>query len=115
MQVGRIAGITWTADYRTDSLVDGAVGLTASTRLMDRWDVYAGSQRDLDIDQWLDYSFGLRRNDHDWSILLSASYDPYSDETTFRLEFQPRLGGMNSGRRDRFGGADMQGNFATAC
>jgi hypothetical protein len=32
VQVGRIAGITWTGDYRTDSLVNGAVGLTASTR-----------------------------------------------------------------------------------
>ncbi|HEX6811480.1 MAG TPA: hypothetical protein VF384_07645 [Planctomycetota bacterium] len=114
LQVGRIAGITWTGDYRTDSVVDGAVGLTGSTRLMDRWDVYAGAQRDLDLDQWLGYSFGLRRNDHDWSILLSASYNPYSDETTFQLQFLPRFGGMNSGRRDRFGGADIAGNFATA-
>jgi hypothetical protein len=113
VQAGRIAGITWTGDYRTDSLVDGAVGLTASTRLMDRWDIYAGSQRDLDLDEWLSYSFGLRRNDHDWSILLSANYNPYSDETTFQLSFMPRFGGMGP-RRDRFAGADVQGNFATA-
>ncbi|HZN41381.1 MAG TPA: hypothetical protein VFD82_21415 [Planctomycetota bacterium] len=113
VQVGRIAGITWTGDYRTDSLVDGAVGLTASTRLMDRWDIYAGSQRDLDLDEWLSYSFGLRRNDHDWSILLSANYNPYTDETSFQLSFTPRFGGMTP-RRDRFAGGDVQGNFATS-
>jgi hypothetical protein len=114
VQVGRIAGITWTGDYRTDSVVNGAVGLTASTHLMDRWDIYAGSQRDLELDQWLNYSFGLRRNDHDWSILLSASYNPYSQETTFQFQFVPRFGGMNRSIRDRFAGGDVQGNFATS-
>jgi len=114
VQVGRIAGITWTGDYRTDSLVNGAVGLSASTRLMDRWDIYAGSQRDLELDQWLNYSFGLRRNDHDWSILLSANYNPYTDETTFQLEFVPRFGGTNRSIRDRFSANDVQGNFATS-
>ncbi|MEO6594523.1 MAG: hypothetical protein ABIP94_07205 [Planctomycetota bacterium] len=115
VQFGPIAGITWTADYRQDFLVNGAVGLSANTRLMDRWELFASSQRDLDRDEWLSYSFGLQRNDHDWSIAVSASYNPFSAETTFRVEFVPRFGGMNRGRRDRFGGSDLQSsNFATA-
>jgi len=116
VQVGPIAGITWTADYRKDSLVEGAVGLSAYTRLLDRWNVFASSQRDLQTDQWLSYSFGVVRDDHDWSISMSAVYNPFSDETTFRLEFLPRFGGMNSGRQDRFGGDALRNgsNFATS-
>jgi hypothetical protein len=116
VQFGPIAGITWTADYREDLLVKGAVGLTASTFLMDRWHVYAGSQRDLDRDEWLSYSFGLVRDDHDWSISVSAVYDPFSAETTFNLDFLPRFGGMNAGRQDRFGGEALRtsSNFATS-
>ncbi|HEX5052496.1 MAG TPA: hypothetical protein VFZ65_12035 [Planctomycetota bacterium] len=115
VQFGPIAGITWTADYREDFLVEGAVGVTANTTLMDRWSIYASSQRDLALDEWLSYTFGLQRNDHDWSIAASASYNPFSQETTFRIEFVPRFGGLNSGHRDLFGGGDVQtSNFATS-
>lgn len=101
LQVGPLLGVTWTADYRTDAQVDGAVGLTATTRLLDRWELMAGSQRDIETDEWLAYRFGLRRADHDWTIELSASYNPFSDETTFRLEFLPKLGGFGGARRNR--------------
>lgn len=115
IQVGPIAGITWTIDYREDSVREGAVGLAGRTRLFDRWNVFGGSQRDLATDEWLTYSFGMVRDDHDWSISMSANYNPFADETTFRLEFLPRFGGMNSGRQDRFGGSPMQvSDFATA-
>ena len=114
LQMGRIAGITWAADYRTDALVAGAVGVSAATELFDRWDLYARSQRDIENDAWLNYSFGLRRNDHDWSILAGVVYNPFSDETTFRIEFLPRFGGMNGGRRERFGGMDPMSPLATS-
>jgi hypothetical protein len=45
---------------------------------------------------------GAAQNDRE----LLASYNPFSDETTFRIEFLPRLGGLNQPRRDRFGGVD---------
>ena len=112
--VGPIAGLNWTADYRTDALTDGAVGVSASTRLLNRWDLYAGSQRDLQEDIWLNYSFGVRRNDHDWAIQLSAVFDPYEDQTTVRLEFVPALGGFGQLRRDRFGIGEGPGTFATS-
>jgi len=116
VQLGPIAGITWTADYREDLAVKGAVGLSASTFLLDRWHVYAGSQRDLERDEWLSYTFGLVRDDHDWSISVSAVYNPFSAETTFNLDFLPRFGGMNAGRPDRFGGEALRNgsNFATS-
>ncbi len=114
LQFGPVAGLLWTLDYRTDSLVDGAVGVGANTRLLDRWDLFAASQRDLEGDEWLAYSFGLRRNDHDWSIELVGVYNPFSDETTLRLDFLPRFGGFGGGRSARFGSFDGPEQFATS-
>lgn len=114
LQFGKVLGLTWTADYRTDSLVSGAVGLMASTRLLDRWEIQAGSQRDLERDEWLAYHFGLRRDDHDWSIQATVVYNPFADETTFRLEFVPRLGSFSSPRSSRFGGFGGPETFATS-
>ncbi len=113
LRFGPLAGITWTVEYREDEVAQGAVGLTGSTRLYERWDVFAGSLRDLDADEWLNYQFGLRRNDHDWSIAFTTDYDPYTDDTTFRVEFVPRFGGMGRGRGDGFGGMGVaDGMFA---
>lgn len=115
LTAGKIAGITWQVDYREDSVAQSAVGVTGRTRLFDRWNIYGSSQRDLDRDVWLQYSVGLLRDDHDWSIAASANYDPFSDETTFRLEFLPRFGGMNRGHIDRFGGSAVTSqDFATS-
>ncbi len=115
VQVGPIAGITWTADYREDNVTEGAVGLTATARMLDRWTLYAGSQRDLQRDEWLSYTFGLVRQDHDWSISASANYNPFSNETTFHIDFLPRFGGLNRGRDDRFGGGTVSAStFATS-
>ncbi len=74
----------------------------------------AGSQRDLDRDEWLAYRFGLQRIDHDWSIQATAVYNPFADETTFRLEFVPRLGSFSSPRSSRFGGFAGPEDFATS-
>ena len=115
VQAGRILGLDWTANYRTDAAVDGAVGLTANARLLDRWQAFAGTQRDLDADEWLAYSLGLRRDDHDWSIQAMASYNPFADQITFRIDFLPRLGSFNSPRNSRFRADDgMARNDQTA-
>ncbi|MCA8977677.1 MAG: LPS assembly protein LptD [Planctomycetes bacterium] len=91
LQFGPIAGVTWSAEYRTDRVVDGAVGVSASTVLYDRWSLFANSLYDLQNDRWLTYGFGLQRHDHDWSIALSGGFDPFTDQTTFRVEFVPIL------------------------
>jgi len=103
LQFGPVAGLTWTAEYRTDAQVSGAVGLSASTRLFDRWDLFASGFYDLESDKVLTYEFGLRRNDHDWAIALTAGYDPFTDVATIRLDFQPTLAGLMGRRQDRFG------------
>jgi hypothetical protein len=107
LRFGPLAGISWGADYRTDSEVQGAVGVSASTTLFGRWNAYARSLYDLDRDQFLTYGFGLRRNDHDWSIALNVGYNPFTEETSFRIEFEPRLGGISRRHEDRFGGSEL--------
>lgn len=108
LQFGKVLGCNWTIEYREDRLTEGAVGIGASTRLMDRWSVFAASQRDLNRDEWIAYAFGLTREDHDWSIAVSAAYNPFFGDTTFRIEFLPRFGGLNAPRRDRWAGADLR-------
>lgn len=107
VRFGPIAGITWGADYRTDSEVQGAVGVSAATQLFGRWNAYARSLYDLDRDEFLTYGFGLRRNDHDWSIALNVGYNPFTEETSFRIEFEPRLGGVSRRHEDHFGGSEL--------
>lgn len=106
LQLGPILGLDWTASYLADATVDGAVGLMASAQLLGRWNVFAGSQRDLDRDEWLAYRFGLRRIDHDWIIETGASYNPFADQVTFTIDFLPQLGSFSSPRNSRFGGDD---------
>lgn len=103
LQFGPLLGVNWSAEYRTDAQVKGAVLVGASTRLRERWGVFGLAQRDIELDEWLTYSFGLRRDDHDWSILLNVIYNPFTDDTTFRIDFQPLLGNFASGSRDRMG------------
>ena len=42
---------------------------------------------------------------------MTAAYNPFQDEVTFRLDFQPTFGGMRS-RRNRFGGAVANDRFS---
>lgn len=98
LQFGEVLGVNWTIEYREDARIDGAVALAGSTQLFDRWSLFASAQRDLEQDEWLSYAFGLQRNDHDWSIAMSALYNPFIKETTFRIEFLPRFGGLTSSR-----------------
>jgi LPS transport system D len=107
LQFGRLLGLDWGLEYRTDAEVDGAFGVSASTMLFDRWNLYAGSLRDIERDEWLAWSFGVRRNDHDWSLELSAIYNPFADETTVRIEFLPRMGGIDRPVRDRLGNGNL--------
>ena len=101
-------GLDWAVEYREDATVAGALAVAARTRLYERWDVFARAQRDLDRNEWLAYVFGLRRNDHDWAISLNAIYNPFINETTFRIEFEPRFGG-GPRRSNRLGGVDVRG------
>ncbi|MFK7739516.1 MAG: hypothetical protein AB8H80_04265 [Planctomycetota bacterium] len=111
LQFGKVFGIDWTIEYREDSLVDGALALAGQTQLYDRWNLFAGAQRDLEQDEWLSYTFGLQRNDHDWSIALTATFNPFVDETQFRIEFLPRFGFQRQ-RTGRFAGNNVRDRYS---
>ena len=91
--IGRIAGLDWSLDYRTDRVVDGAAGIGARAELLGRWDVQGNVMYDLERDDVLTYYAGLRRDDHDWSLLVGISYDPFTDAVSFRIDMEPRLFG----------------------
>ncbi|MCR9244492.1 MAG: LPS-assembly protein LptD [bacterium] len=114
ISIGEIAGLTWTLEYRTDQAVDGAVGVSAMARAFGRWDLMASSLYDLQRDDWLTYNFGIRRHDPDWIIGLAAGYDPFTDQTSVRLEFVPTLPGVARQRGARFDNSRLHGpGFAT--
>lgn len=112
LQFGKVLGIDWTVEYREDRTVEGAIGLAGRAKIYDRWVVFGSAQRDLEQDEWLSYVGGLRRNDHDWSISLTAIYNPFINETTFRIDFTPRFGGRKSRRNDRFDGSVSDTRYA---
>ena len=93
LMIGRIAGLDWSLDYRTDRVVDGAAGIGARAELLGRWDVQGNVMYDLERDDVLTYYAGLRRDDHDWSLLVGISYDPFTDAVSFRIDMEPRLFG----------------------
>lgn len=109
LQFGPIAGVGWGFEYRTDALTKGSVLVIASTQLRERWGIFGVTQRDIETDEWLAYAVGLSRNDHDWSIRLTVVYNPFAEDTTFRIDFQPNLGGLNRPQRDRLGTGQIIG------
>ncbi len=111
LSFGKVLGLDWAVEYREDKQFEGVLGVGARTEFYDRWTVFGRAQRDLERDEFLAYSCGLRRRDHDWIIGVTAAYNPFQDEVTFRLDFQPTFGGMRS-RRNRFGGAVANDRFS---
>ena len=108
LTVGKIAGLDWTLDYRTDALVDAAAGIGTRAQLLGNWDLSGNVMYDFDNDRVLTYYAGLRRDDHDWTLMAGLNYDPFSDEITFRIEVQPRLFG--SGRQRGAGSFGLLGD-----
>ena len=99
---GQLLGADWQVEFRRDAVVKGALGLGARTRFLGRWASYANVVYGFEEEEWRSYQFGLRRNDHDWSMMLSLNYDPYSEEVSFRLMFEPRIGGLTPLRERNF-------------
>lgn len=105
VQFGKVLGCNWAFEYREDAIAKGAAGVGVSTQLMDRWNIFARSQRDLQDARWLRHTFGLRRDDHDWSFQISAAYNPFLGNTVFRIDFLPHFGGTGAARSNQLAGA----------
>lgn len=98
VQFGKVLGLDWNLDYRRDAVVDAAAGIGAHAALLGRWDVTGNISYDFEREDILHYFVGLRRDDHDWSLMVGISYDPFEDVVSFRMEFEPRLFGRASAR-----------------
>ena len=102
----------WFAGYRTDHLVDGAALYALSTRLFGRWRLMGSGSFDLETNEQLYYNATLVRRDHDWIITMALSFNIRSDETSFRIDFEPLFGGLSRRRSTDFAG--MSGRGASA-
>ena len=91
---GRVLGLEWLAEYRTDRRTDGSIDYGATTKLFERWGVTARSQYDLGLDKTTNYQVTLVRNDHDWRIRLGVTFDTIDGDTSFHVNFEPTGGGL---------------------
>jgi hypothetical protein len=111
VQFGKVLGIDWSLDYRRDAVVDAAAGIGAHAALLGHWDVQGSISYDFERDEVQHYYAGLRRDDHDWSLLVGISFDPFEDVVSFRFQFEPHLFGKPA-RREREWFGPMPGAYA---
>ncbi len=105
---GKVLGVNWHAEYRTDENSDGSINYGASTDFLDRWSVSGFSQYDLGIDQVQNYTVRIVRRDHDWRIHLGLVFDQIDNETRFFINFEPALSGLAKPRdREYVSGAGL--------
>jgi hypothetical protein len=98
---GKVIGVNWFAEYRTDSASEGTIGYGAGTDFLGRWELNGGSQYDRELNKSINYAANLVRHDHDWSVFLRVDFDNISGATSISLNFEPNLGGLFRSRRER--------------
>lgn len=109
LQFGKVLGIDWSVEYRKDAVVDGAIGGAARAQLVGRWELQGRTQYDLQREDFLHYGIAVLRRDHDWTLVAGIDYDPYADQLSFRIEFQPSFGGLFRSDRGNWFGGDRLG------
>jgi hypothetical protein len=114
VRFGRVLGLNWFGEYRTDRTTDGTIGYGASTQVFQRWELTGGGQYDIDRSESLSYTLLLARDDHDWRIQFGLDFDVVTDDTSVFVNFEPTLGGLIEPRRQRhltrqrlFGGSEF--------
>lgn len=95
------AGATYHAGYRTDQTERGSIGYGVSGTIRGHWQLNASSQYDLERKQSLNYNMLLTRMDPSWNISVGIEFDNVSGETSFRINFEPTLGGLFETRDQR--------------
>ncbi len=104
VQFGKVFGLDWSLDYRRDAVTNAAAGIGAHAALLGRWDVYGNFSYDFERRDILHYFGGIRRDDHDWSVMAGVNFDPFENIVSFRMEFEPHLFGRSTSRdRNWFG------------
>ena len=108
----RTGDVSWYGQYRSDRTQRGQVvyGLTVPTR--GRWTVGGYGVYSLADSDHIRFGTQLARRDLNWTIRVGLVYDQITDDTSFRILFEPALGGvmsprgMWSGLSDPFMGVD---------
>lgn len=108
----KTAGVTWIGLYRTDRTADGQIGYGVSVPFRHRWVVSGTGLYDLETRDTISYATQLVRQDLDWNLTLSVTYDVVTDDTAIRFDFEPTFGGLFR-PRDRFP-FETQGDRALA-
>ena len=94
VRFGKVLGLDWFTEYRTDFSADGTIAYGAGTNVAGRWDLLGSAQYDLERDENLNYSVFLARLDHDWRIRVGVTFDVVTDDTSFFVMFEPSFGGL---------------------
>ena len=78
--------------------------------------MFGFGQYDAQEKQVLRYGGALIRRDHDYSIRFGLDFDPYEDQLSFHIDFEPRLPGMSKPRERNWYGSvnDFQQRSATS-
>ena len=92
--MGKVLGLYWHSEYRTDQVTDGTITYGASTSRLGRWSVDVNSQYDLELSRTQNYIVTTTRYDHDWRFQIGVIFDQIGDETRFFVRFEPDLGGV---------------------
>lgn len=91
--------VTWLLQYRTDEAEDGLFGYGLSLPIRRRWMIQGTAGYDIERSRSAYYGASLVRNDLDWRLIFGLTYDVVGDNTIFRIDFEPRLGGLLDERR----------------
>ncbi|MEM7203803.1 MAG: hypothetical protein AAF628_26305 [Planctomycetota bacterium] len=94
VRFGKVLGLDWRGEFRTDAVTKGAIGYGASTDVFGRWSLAGNTQYDLQLKQTLNYSLQVLRRDHDWRLSLGIVFDDVINDTRFFINFEPSLGGL---------------------
>lgn len=94
----RTGDVSWYSQYRSDRTERGQVvyGLTVPTR--GRWTVGGYGVYSLAESDHIRFGTQLARRDLNWTIRVGLVYDQITDDTSFRILFEPALGGVLSPR-----------------
>ena len=90
----RTGQFRWMLQYRSDEIEKGVVGYGLSLPLRSRWQIDLRGAYDIERGSSAYYLANLIRNELDWRLFFGLTYDVVTDDTTFHLDFEPRLGGI---------------------
>ncbi|MGE3878342.1 MAG: hypothetical protein AB7I19_04730 [Planctomycetota bacterium] len=90
----RTGRLSWLFQYRTDQVEKGIVGYGVSIPLRTRWQIDLRGTYDIERSRSAFYVANLIRNDLDWRLFFGLTYDVVTDDTSFNIDFEPRLGNL---------------------